>query len=81
MFNSNTIVWTHLKSSSLNQRKTIALFAADAGGTGRSRAFVVALHRARSRTVSKAERSTIISTMLGIVNDMTEIDLSRSVCR
>jgi hypothetical protein len=121
MFNSNTVICTHLKSwSVVNQRKTIAAFAADAGGTGsknvflnsnpsqlhlsgcspltkvfhsntdhqeipavpfKLRSFVMALHRARSRTVSKAERSAIMSTMVGIVNDMTEIDLSRSVCR
>jgi hypothetical protein len=46
-----------------------------------SRSFAQALAAATSRTVSKEERSTIVSTMCRLVNDMNVIDLCQTVCR
>jgi hypothetical protein len=45
------------------------------------RSFVEALVTASSRTVSKEERFTIVSTLYTVVDDMNVIDLSRTVFR
>jgi hypothetical protein len=42
---------------------------------------VEALTTATNRTVSKEERSAILSTLDTVVDDLNEIDLSRTVCR
>jgi hypothetical protein len=46
-----------------------------------SRSFMEALAPATYRTVSKEERSTILSTLYAVVDEMNEIDLCRAVCR
>jgi hypothetical protein len=46
-----------------------------------SRSFVEALDTSTNRTVSKEERSTILSTLYGLVDVMDVIGVSRTVCR
>jgi hypothetical protein len=46
-----------------------------------SRSFAEALDTATKRTVSKEERSTILSTLYRLVDDMAMIGLCRTVCR
>jgi hypothetical protein len=46
-----------------------------------SRSFAEALATARSRTVSKAGGSSILSSKCGRADDMNEIELCQTVCR
>jgi hypothetical protein len=63
-------------SNSVNQEKSSLPLIPE-----NSRSFVEALAKAGSRTVSKEERSTIVSTLYTVVDDMNVIGFCRTVFR